>query len=126
MVVMVIVLVVEESNRGSKPDGVGVLVRIVVMVEGGPVVGGVVTEESNNGIKPAVEVVVTELVELVEEVEEVEEEIRNGVRPAVIVEVDGATVVVLERRNGSSPAVDGEVVVVDRSVSLKGKIPLGG
>ena len=123
MVVMVIVLVVEESNRGSKPVGVGVLVRIVVMVEGGPVVGGVVTEESNNGIKPAVEVVVTELVELVEEVEE---EIRNGVRPAVIVEVDGATVVVLERRNGSSPAVDGEVVVVDRSVSLKGKIPLGG
>ena len=82
-----------------------------------------VMEESKNGIKPAVEVVVMEMVEVVV-MEVVEAEIRNGVRPEVTVEVEGATVVLVERRKGSRP-VDGEVVVVLRSFSLKGKIPLG-
>jgi hypothetical protein len=88
-------VVVEVSRKGRKPEvpvGVGVLVRIVVMVDW----------------RPAVELVV------------VEEEMRYGVRPVV----GGATVVVMvERRKGSSPAV--EAVVVLRSLSLKGKIPLG-
>ena len=116
---MVIVVGVEESNSGSKPVGVGVVTRFVVTVDGVPV-EAVVMEESKNGIKPELVVMVEAMVEVMVEVMVVEE-MRNGVRPVV----GGATVVLLERRYGSRPEVDGELVVVVRSLSLKGKIPFG-
>lgn len=100
-------VVVEVSRKGTKPEdgvpvGVGVVMRVVVTVDGMP------------GVVVMVEAMVEVMVEVVEET-------RNGVRPVV----GGAPVVLLERRYGSRPEVDGELVVVVRSLSLKGKIPFG-
>ena len=85
--------------------------EVEVMVEGIAVVGVVIVmDDSKYGITPGVGVV--------------ELETRYGVRPVV----GGATVEVLvmvERRNGVRPEVVGVAVVVVRSLSLKGKIPLG-